>query len=171
MPLYAPPINPIGLVAAQATGSSAFAAVSTAPIYRFATYLQRAVELTNDVRAYGSQLLAALEKQDGETLAVMRANQELNIQTLMLNVKTQQVQEATDQITALQNQQAVTQIRYNFYSTQTFPSEWEATALSLQGGAAACQRCGDHSGYNFRSRVPRSHCDRRRRGLWRLTRL
>ena len=108
---------------------------ATAPIYRFATYLQKAVELTNDVRAYGALILSALEKQDAETLAVLRANQELDIQTRMLDVKTQQVTEAQDQITALQNQQAMTQIRYNFYSTQRSSSTGKPTALSLQGEA------------------------------------
>ena len=115
-----------------------------APIYRFATYLQRALELTNDVRAYGSQLLAALEKQDAETLAVIRANQELNIQTLMLTVKTQQVQEATDQITALQNQQAVTQIRYNFFSTADVPRA-SGKRLRLRFRARHCSRARPHS--------------------------
>ena len=106
MPLYAPPLNPLQLIAGQAAGAGAAGAVSTAPIYRFAIYLQKAVELANDVRGYGGADLSALEKQDAETLAALRANQELDIQTRMLDVKTQQVTEAQDQITALQNQQA-----------------------------------------------------------------
>jgi len=135
LPLYAPPINPMALVAAQASGAGATGGMASAPIYRFATYLQKAVELVNDVRSYGSTILAALEKQDAEALAVLHANQELDIQTRMLDVKTQQVTEAQDQITALQNQLAVTQIRYNFYSSIEPYSPWEITALSLQGAA------------------------------------
>jgi hypothetical protein len=135
LPLYAPPLSPLALVAAQAAGASAFATVSMAPIYRFETYLQRAIELTNDVRSYGSQILAALEKQDAEALSVLRANQELNIQTQMLDVKIQQVTEAQDQITALQNQKTVTQDRLTFYSSRTFPSPSELSAQSLQGKA------------------------------------
>ena len=53
----------------------------------------------------------------------------------MLDVKTQQVTEAQDQITALQNQQAVVQVRYNFYSTIAFMNAWEMAAIALQGGA------------------------------------
>jgi hypothetical protein len=135
LPLYAPPLNPLQLVAGQAAGAGATGAVSSAPIYRFATYLQKAAELTNDVRAYGALILSALEKQDAEALSALRATQELDIQTRMLDVKTQQVTEAEDQITALQNQQALAQIRFDFYSTREFTNAWEARALALQVGA------------------------------------
>jgi hypothetical protein len=135
LPLYAPPINPLELIEEAASGASSFGAAAAAPIYRFSTYLQKAVEMANDVRAYGSAILSTLEKQDAETLAALRATQELDIQTLMLTVKTQQVTEAQDQITVLQNQQAVTQIRYNYYSTIAFMNAWETTAIALQGGA------------------------------------
>ena len=135
LPLYAPPLNPLQLIAEKAGGATPSGAAPAGPVYRFSTYLQRAVELTNDVRAYGAQILAALEKQDGEVLAALRATQELNIQTMMLDVKNTAVTEAQDQITALQNQQAVTQIRYDFYSTIAFMNAWETAALALQGGA------------------------------------
>ena len=137
LPLYAPPINPLLLVEAAASGSSFSGATPAAPIYRFAIYLQKAVELTNDVRSYGALILSALEKQDGETLAVLRANQELHIQTKMLDVKTMQVTEAQDQITALQNQKAVVQDRYNFYSTVVFMNTYETAAMALQQSALA----------------------------------
>jgi Tc toxin complex TcA C-terminal TcB-binding domain/Neuraminidase-like domain/Ubiquitin-activating enzyme E1 FCCH domain/Salmonella virulence plasmid 28.1kDa A protein len=135
LPLYAPPINPLALVEAAASGASYSSATPAAPIYRFATYFQKAVELTNDVRSYGALILSALEKQDAENLAVLRANQELDIQTRMLDVKTLQVTEAQDQITALQNQLAMVQIRYNFYSTVAFMNAWETAAIALQGAA------------------------------------
>jgi hypothetical protein len=142
LPLYAPPINPLQLIEAQAAGGAASGATSVAPIYRFQHYMQKAVEMTNDVRAYGALILAALEKQDAETLALLRANQELAIQTMMLDVKTKQVTEAQDQITVLQNQQAVTQIRYNFYSTQAFMNAWETAAITLQGAALIANGVG-----------------------------
>jgi hypothetical protein len=135
LPLYAPPLNPLLLAEGQAAGVSAPGTVPLAPIYRFATYLQKAVELTNDVRAFGALILSALEKQDAETLAVLRANQEVDIQTQMLDVKQGQVTEAQDQITALQNQEAVVQVRYNFYSNIAFLNDWETAAIALQGAA------------------------------------
>ncbi|MBS0181340.1 MAG: hypothetical protein JSS39_02990, partial [Nitrospira sp.] len=131
--LYAPAINPLLAAEGQAVGG--VGGQTFMPVYRFTTYLQRAVELTNDVRAYGALILSALEKKDAERLAVLRANQELDIQTRMLDVRTQQVTEAQDQITALQNQKAVVQIRYDFYSKIAFMNDWETAAIALQGGA------------------------------------
>jgi hypothetical protein len=135
LPLYAPAINPLSLIEGAAGGAAYSASMPPAPIYRFAVYLQKAVELTNDVRSYGALILSALEKEDAETLSVLRANQELDIQTRMLDVKTLQVTEAQDQITVLENQKAVVQIRYDFYSTIDFINPWETAAISLQGAA------------------------------------
>jgi len=135
LPLYAPPINPLALIESQTAGAGFSSATPPAPIYRFAVYLQKAIELTNDVRAYGSLILAALEKQDAEMLAVLRANQELDIQTRILDVKTKAVTEANDQITALQNQETIAQIRYNFYSTRPFMNLSETAAIALQASA------------------------------------
>jgi hypothetical protein len=132
LPLYAPPINPLLLVEEQANGGGISSATQVAPIYRFAVYLQKAIELTNDVRAYGSLILSALEKQDAETLTVLRANQELDIQTRMLDVKTAQVTEAQDQITALMKQKDVVNVRYEFYHTVEYTNAWEDTAMALQ---------------------------------------
>ena len=78
------------------------------------------MELTNDVRAYGALVLAALEKQDAEALAALRANQDLDIQTRTLDLKTHAVTEALDQITALQHQKTVVQIRHDFYASIAF---------------------------------------------------
>jgi len=45
------------------------------------------------------------------------------------------VTEAQDQITALQNQLAVAQVRYDFYATVAFMNDWEIAAFSMQGAA------------------------------------
>ncbi len=142
LPLYAPPINPLQLIAEQASGAGFSSTPANAPIYRFNTYLQKAVELTNEVRSYGAAILAALEKQDAESLAALRATQEINIQSMTLDVKNRQLTEAQDQVVVLQNQQAVTQLRYNYYSGQDFMNPWEITAISLQGGALIANAIG-----------------------------
>jgi hypothetical protein len=136
LPLYAPPINPLLAAEAAASGQTPSGLAPPAPIYRFVTYLQKAVELANDVRSFGALILSALEKKDVERLAQLRANQELDIQTRVLDVKARQVTEATSQITALQNQKAVAKIRYDFYSAIQFMNTWETAALTLQGAAA-----------------------------------
>jgi hypothetical protein len=135
LPLYAPPINPLQLVEQAAGGGGTFGAPAFTPVYRFAVYLERAVELANDVRAFGSLVLSALEKKDAETLAALRANQDVDIQTSMLDLKTQAVTEAQDQIAALQNQMAVVQIRRDFYANIAFINDWETTAIKLQTAA------------------------------------
>jgi hypothetical protein len=131
---YGPPLNPLQLIGQQAASTSVFGA-ATAPIYRFAIYLQHAVELANEVRSYGELILSALEKQDAERLSALRANQELDIQALMLDVKTKQVTEAKNQIKALENQKAMVKIRDDFYSKVAFLNAWEAGALALQTDA------------------------------------
>lgn len=135
LPLYGAPINPLQLVGAASAGTNAITAATFTPVYRFSVYLERALELTNDVRAYGAQVLAALEKKDAEALAVLRAGQDLDIQTRMLDVKTLSVTEAQDQIVALQNQKAVVQIRRDYYANVAFLNSWELTALALQAKA------------------------------------
>jgi hypothetical protein len=135
LPLYAPPLNPLSLIERQANGGAAVGGQLFTPVYRFATYLQKAQELTNEVRAYGALILTALEKKDAEALAVLRANQDLNIQTLLLDVKTSQVAEATDQIAALQNQKAVVQVRLDFYSNRPLMNATEAQGVALRQSA------------------------------------
>ena len=132
LPLYAPPINPLSLIGPNAVVPGPQGTGTFMPIYRFSIYLQKAMELTNDVRAFGSLLLAALEKQDAETITLLRANQELNIQTKSLMVKTTQVTEAQDQIAALTAQQAVVNVRFNYYSTVEYTNTWEDAAIALQ---------------------------------------
>lgn len=135
LPLYAPRIDPLQLIAAKAGGATSFGGGAPAPIYRFDTYVRKALDLASDVRSYGDLILAALEKQDAETLAALRAQQEADIQTRMLDIKTGQVVEAADQITVLQNQLAVTRVRQQYYASRQFMNGWETAAMTLQGGA------------------------------------
>src|SRR5262249_49446169 len=135
-PLYSPPMNPLLLVEAAAAGGSVGSLGAAAPpIYRFATYLQKAVEFANDVRSLRALVLSALEKKDAEALAVLRSGQELDVLTRMRDVKVQQITEATDQIEALQKQKAVVRMRRDFYRDIKFMNPWEIAAISLQGAA------------------------------------
>ncbi|MEP6862940.1 MAG: neuraminidase-like domain-containing protein [Deltaproteobacteria bacterium] len=135
LPLYAPAINPLLLTQTGAAGQVPSGLGPTTPIYRFATYVGKAIELANDVRAFGALILSALEKKDAERLALLRANQEVDIQNQMVAIKSLQVTEASEQITALRNQKAVSKIRYDFYSTIQLMNAWETQALELQGRA------------------------------------
>jgi hypothetical protein len=130
LPLYGPSINPLDLAE-----GGAGAVTPPAPIYRFSAYLQRALDVTRDVQAYGSAILSALEKQDAEALAALRATQEVKIQNLLADVKSQQVTAAADEIMVLQNQQAIVQQRHDFYASQAFMNDWETIAITLQTAA------------------------------------
>lgn len=132
LPLYAPPINPLQLIEQAAYGAGTIGAAAFTPVYRFAVYLERALELTNDVRSYGSMVLAALEKKDAEALGVLRANQDVDIQKRLLDIKTGAVTEAQNQVAALQNQKAAVQIRYDFYANIEFMNDAETAAIALQ---------------------------------------
>lgn len=133
--LYAPPISPLALIEQAASGAGGFGAAPFTPVYRFAVYLERALELTNDVRSYGAVVLAALEKKDAEALSALRTNQEVDIQTRLLDIKTRAVSEAQNQLAALQNQKAAVQIRYDFYANVEFMNAWEFAAIHLQAQA------------------------------------
>lgn len=133
LPLYAPPINPLQLMGQAAYGGTGAigAAAAFTPVYRFSVYLERALELTSDVLSYGAAVLAALEKKDAEALGVLRANQDIDIQTRLLDIKTRAVAEAESQVAALQNQKAAVQIRHDFYAGIEFMNAWEVVASSL----------------------------------------
>ena len=132
LPLYAPPINPLQLIEQAVYGAGTIGGAAFTPVYRFAVYLERALELTSDVRSYGSMVLAALEKKDAEALGVIRANQDVDIQTRLLDIKTRAVVEAQNQVAALRNQKAAVQIRYDFYANIEFMNDAEKAAIALQ---------------------------------------
>lgn len=98
LPLFAPPIDPAMFARAVAAGVDVGAIVAgTAgailPV-RFQVLLQRALEMAQEVKSLGSQILSALEKKDGEALGVLRARHELRILDLGEAVKYAQWQDA-----------------------------------------------------------------------------
>jgi hypothetical protein len=117
--LFQPPANPLLLIEAEAEGidpGSVLADVSAPlPNYRFSHLIQRAAELASTCQAFGRQFLDALEKNDAEGLALLRATQETQILTLMTDMKQQQVTEAQANVTALSASRAVAVTRYNYY--------------------------------------------------------
>lgn len=95
--LFAPPIDPAMLARAVAAGVDVGAIIdgtaeALAPV-RFQVLLQRAIEMSQEVRSLGGQILAALEKKDNETLGVLRARHEATMINLAEAVKYGQWQE------------------------------------------------------------------------------
>ncbi|MBL1098614.1 neuraminidase-like domain-containing protein [Streptomyces coffeae] len=84
--------------------------------YRFVFLVQKAVELTGEVRALGTALLTAYEKGDAEYLASLRATQESQLLALASQVRQQQWREADWQLQALRKTKEMTQTRRNYYA-------------------------------------------------------
>lgn len=106
LPLFEPPIEPGLLVQAAAQGLSLATVLtdlnSPTPNYRFAYLLQKALELCGELKTLGNALLSAREKHDAEALAQLRAGHETTINTLIMQVRKQQADEADKALTALQ---------------------------------------------------------------------
>src|SRR5262249_53506951 len=81
--LFAPPIDPRLLVAAKAAGLSLDEVLNSIsgdlPPYRFAYLIERAKQFAAQVQSFGSMLLSAIEKRDGEQLNMLRLTQQKNI--------------------------------------------------------------------------------------------
>jgi hypothetical protein len=106
LPLFEPPIEPGLLVQAAAQGLSLSSVLtdlnSPMPNYRFVYQLQKALELCAELKSLGAGFLSAKEKGDAEALAQLRATHETSINNLVMNVRTQQLDEATKTLEALQ---------------------------------------------------------------------
>jgi peptidoglycan hydrolase-like protein with peptidoglycan-binding domain len=119
LPLFEPPANPLLLVEAAAEGIDPGSVLSdlSAPLpnYRFSYLMAKASEYAADSRAFGRLLLDALEKNDAEGLALLRATQEAAILTMMHDVKQTQIDEAQDALAALTISRQTAVGRYNYY--------------------------------------------------------
>jgi hypothetical protein len=78
--LFDPPIDPALLAKAAAAGLDVGAIVAglgqPLPLVRFGVLISKATELCQEVKSLGGQLLAAIEKEDAEKLAILRARHE-----------------------------------------------------------------------------------------------
>ncbi|RKH47665.1 hypothetical protein D7X12_02040 [Corallococcus sicarius] len=119
LPLFEPPIDPGLLVRAAAAGvdiSSALSDLDTAqPHYRFTLLTQRATELAVELKSLGTALLSALEKRDGEELAIQRATQEATLLSLVEKTRQQQHAEATQALVALRASREIVIERWKYY--------------------------------------------------------
>jgi hypothetical protein len=133
--LFDPPIDPGLLVKAAASGISLGAAIAglNAPLpnYRFNICLQKATDLTNEVKGLGSLMLSSLEKRDAEAMALLRSTHEINMLEAVKRVKKTQVDEANANIEHLNKTKAVTQEKLNYYSSLEFMNTGEIIAFAL----------------------------------------
>jgi hypothetical protein len=146
MPLFAPPIDPGMLARALAMGMSIDDIFNdthrASTVYRFTTVFQKALELCNELKAFGSELLSALEKKDAEGLAVLRNNHEVELLRLIKDIKKKTVEESTQNLEALLKTKSITEERYNYYKDIERISEGESNQLTALNTAAAFNMVG-----------------------------
>ncbi|KAK4455336.1 hypothetical protein QBC34DRAFT_460231 [Podospora aff. communis PSN243] len=131
--LWDPPINPMDLVkAVAATGGNVRAALQgdtgllapsvngrVLPRKRFAVLLSKAFELCAELKASSANLLAAIEKKDGEALSVLRAKADSALQRITIEMKTHQKTEAELGLGQLEQQRRLAMHRINHYAALT----------------------------------------------------
>ncbi|MGH3276495.1 MAG: neuraminidase-like domain-containing protein [Streptosporangiaceae bacterium] len=117
--LFQGPANVLLAIEAAAQGTDPGSILSDVsaplPSYRFSYLIVKAAELASECQAFGRAFLDALEKNDAESLALLRATQEANVLTLMHDLKQHQVDEANAAVDALNVSRTVAVSRYNYY--------------------------------------------------------
>ncbi|MEO1396820.1 MAG: neuraminidase-like domain-containing protein [Cyanobacteria bacterium J06634_5] len=117
--LFEPPIDPALLVQAAAQGLSIGSVLNDLstpmPNYRFNYLLQRALEVTSEVKSLGSALLSALEKKDGESLSLLRAQHDTRLQNLVMEVRKKQREEAEKSLKILEENRKSPEYRLQHY--------------------------------------------------------
>ena len=117
--LFAPPINPMQLVAMQAAGLSLDdvlgAGSGDLPPYRFTALIERAKSFAATLSGFGSSLLSALEKKDAEQLNRLRLTQQMNIAQMTTQVRQAEIDAAQAALDSLNAQLASAQYRSSFY--------------------------------------------------------
>ncbi|MDR2009146.1 MAG: hypothetical protein LBQ22_01520 [Bacteroidales bacterium] len=135
LPLFEPPIDPAMLVKAVAAGLSIGDALNeiTAPqpYYRFRIILQKAIEFTSEVKQLGDKLLSALEKKDAETLGLLNSIQQINLLQSSLQVRKLQVDEASENIEAINQSILMTEARKEYYSSRESVNSLESKSFDL----------------------------------------
>lgn len=104
-PLWDPPINPLELVEAVASGLSISSALNDLnapmPNYRFYYLLQKALEICGELKSLCAQFLSVKEKRDTEALTLLRNTHELAINDLQMEMKKIQLNEAQKSLETL----------------------------------------------------------------------
>lgn len=135
LPLFEPEIDPALLVKAAAAGLDVSSVVNPSPSdispYRFRQLIQKAEELCAEVRGLGEKLLSALEKQDGEGLALLRSTHELTLQKAVREIKLQQIKEAAENIAGLEQSQVLAQKKLDYYKSRENMNDGEKVAIGL----------------------------------------
>jgi len=117
--LFDPPLDPGMLVKAAAAGIDVGSIVrglnqSIGPV-RCTFLIEKALELSVELRGLGSGLLSAIEKGDGESLALLRQSHEIKIQQMTQDVRFLQWKQGQESTEALMRSRSSTLERFHYY--------------------------------------------------------
>lgn len=120
--LFPPPLDPMLLARAAAAGLDVGAIVSGVnqplPLVRFQLLVQKAAEICQEVKSLGNSLLAAMEKEDGEAMAILRAKHERAVMDMVEHVRYGQLQDAIKSKEGLLQTLGLAVQRYTYYERQ-----------------------------------------------------
>jgi len=141
IPLFAPPIDPGMLARATSAGISIGALLkdiqSSPGVYRYSIVYQKAVELCNELKSFGSEITAALEKKDAEHLALLRNTHESELLKMVKSIREKAIEEARETMESLVKSKDVIQERYKYYNEIKKYSGLEIAQLATMSYAAA----------------------------------
>lgn len=120
--LFEPPIDPAMLVRATAAGLDVGAIINglnqPLPLVRFQYLVQKAADICQEVKSLGNSLLSAMEKDDGEAMAILRAKHERVVMEMVEHVRYGQLQEAIKSKEGLLKSLDLAVQRYTYYEQQ-----------------------------------------------------
>ena len=131
--LFAPPINPMQLVAMTAAGLSLDDVLGGSsgdlPPYRFSVLIERAKSFAATLSGFGASLLSALEKKDAESLNRLRLTQQMNLAQMTTQIRQGEIDSASASLDSLNAQLASAHYRSSFYDGLISQSRtaWEYT--------------------------------------------
>lgn len=138
--LFEPPIDPAALISAVAGGADLSDAIddldAPPPHYRFSTHLSLAKSFAKDLEALGSDLLAALERQDAEELARLRSDHDLRLLDRVEDILQSRIEEARESRKALEASRKVVEQRHAFYRDRERVSTKESAQMGLINSTA-----------------------------------
>jgi len=143
--LFEPPINPMQLVAAVASGEEVGHALAdnqvNVPYYRFNVMIAKAQATTQTVIQLGQSLLGVLEKKDAEQLSLLYNSNQQSLLALMRTSKQDQLETATQNYQALQASLQNAQDRLNHYNQLISQglSSGEQAQIALESSAIGLQ--------------------------------
>lgn len=133
--LFEPPIDPAMLARATAAGLDVGAIVNglnqPLPLVRFQLLIQKAAEMCQEVKSLANSLLSAIEKEDNEAIALLRAQHEHVILGMAETVRYSQWQEAIKSREGLEKSLENAAQRYIYYERQLGKPENEINIPGL----------------------------------------